>query len=403
MLKSLNLFIQLLFILILVARISVSQPKESRNATKCATKCVNDMERLAQLMRACKTMTMSQCSSYFDARTERIPKSSRKCFRVDTHQSATKSECAQLLQNTTSEIKSCCTFVRFCIYPDGAKFLEQEIKNAGAHSVQESDIMTINSTITPTSIPIKTTQSTGQSTTNLSNIATTSVTTNFFNGWANRLLVATGALLLLLGSIFSVVLFKYCKMKKSGSVPNYTISPTHTLEQNQVQNSPVYCEADIIHFPSRKQHPETTETVEIEVDEPEDFESVSEHEYCYPEAVNPLQASGEYACSYDHLNINADYVNTFPCERPTNGVEDDDYEYPQNRRSSSDNEYRYAYDWLDPGARVATLRSRESLQGYTPLDKDKVGNNCYGNYQTLSRVSHGKENETVPLEYLTVQ
>ena len=225
--------------------------------------------------------------------------------------------------------------------------------------------------------------------------------------------------------IVAVVLFKYCKRKNSDGNVTQTVevrpvSSTSTLGQCEVQTvSPhVYCEVDIFQFPSREQLSETAETVETDVDEPADVEGNSEDEYYYPEniddeyetmnPVNPRQASGEYACAYDHVNINAGYMNTFPCKRPTSGVEDDDYEYPQNRRSSSDNEYRYAYDWLDSGARVAALSASERVQAHTSHDKDEDNDNFYENYQTLSHQTlsqeslHENENETVPLEYVAV-
>jgi hypothetical protein len=94
-------------------------------------------------------------------------------------------------------------------------------------------------------------------------------------------------------------------------------------------------------------------------------------------------------------------MNTFSRKRPTDGVEDD-YEYPQNSRSSSDNEYRYAYDWLDSGARVAALSASERVQAHTSHDKDEDNDNFYENDQTLLQNSVEKENEIVPLEYVTV-
>ena len=457
MLESLNQFTKFLFILILVARISVSQPKESKDATKCATKCVNDMEKLAQLKQTCKTMTMSKCSSYFDARTERIPKSGRKCFRVNAHRSSTQSECVQLLRNTTSQIKSCSTFVYFCIYQKG-----------GAHSVKKRDITAEqNITNTPRANTTKfsptaknislhrtaalatspnsaktstaTTQSTEQSTSHTSSTPNTAFMTlkSFFGHWENACYVAAGGLVLILG-IVAIVLCKCRKRKNSGINLTPTVeirsvvSPTSTLGESEVEsiklttelthtvevrsvsptpapgsnevqlNSPIYCETDTFQFLSSQPRAETNETVEAEVSEPTDVESNSEDEYCRPEniedvyeAMNPVvppQVSGVYAYAYDHVNINASYVNTFPHQQKTSGVEDDDYEYPQNRRSSSDNEYRYAYDWLDPGARVAALSASE------PVEDE----NYYENCQTLLQTDLEKENEIVPLEYVAV-
>ncbi|CAB4014935.1 Hypothetical predicted protein [Paramuricea clavata] len=400
MLKSLNQFIQFLFILILVARISVSQPGESRNATKCSTKCVNDMEKLAQLKQACKAMTLSKCCPHFGARTEKIPKSRRKCFRVDTHLNSTKSECAQLLQNTTLQIKSCYTFVYFCIYPDCVKFPEQEIRNAGAHSVQKRGV---------------TAQPSEQSTNHTSTMKTTqSSPTTFFQHCKNACYVVAAAGLAVL-ILVAIVLFKYCKRGNSCSKFIYTVevrptSLTTTPVQYKVQNSPIFCDADVFQFPSREQRSEISETVETDVDEPTNVEGNSEDEYCYPENIddeyetmnpgNPPQVSGEYAYAYDRANINAGFsMNTFPRKRPTDGVEDDD-ECPQNSRSSSDNEYVYAYDWLDPDARVAALSANEPVLPYICLDKREVDDNCYENDQTL--LQNSLEKEIVPLEYVTV-
>ncbi|CAB3992018.1 Hypothetical predicted protein [Paramuricea clavata] len=226
-------------------------------------------------------------------------------------------------------------------------------------------------------------------------------------------------LLVILCPIVALVLFKYCKRKNSDGKVTQTVEVrpvSATSSQCEVQTvSPLYCEVDIFQFPSREQ---TSETVETDIDEPADVEGNLADEYYYPEniddeyetmnPINPRQASGEYACAYDHVNINAGYMNAFPCKRPTSGVEDDDYEYPQNRRSSSDNEYRYAYDWLDPDARVAALSACEPVQAHTSHDKDEVNDNFYENYQTLSHQTlsreslHENENETVPLEYVAV-
>jgi hypothetical protein len=240
-------------------------------------------------------------------------------------------------------------------------------------------------------------------------------TQTFFDDWAHVLLVVL--LSLLFGSIFTVVLFKYCKRKITGNIQTYTVEVP--LGQNE-RRSLLYCEVDIVQFSSSEARSETAETVDTEV-EPTHVESNSEDEYCYPEniedayetvnPVNPRQASGEYACAYNEdayetmtppqasrectcayvedvyetmnppqafLNINAGN-NTFPRVRPANGV----YEKLQNSRSSSDNKYRYAYDWLDPGARVATLSSSEPV--LASLGKDEVDDNFYENYQTLSR------------------
>ncbi|CAB3992017.1 Hypothetical predicted protein [Paramuricea clavata] len=451
MLESLNQFTKFLFILMLLARISVSQPKESKDAAKCATKCVNDMEKLAQLKQACKTMTLSKC--IFDARTERIPKSGRRCFRVNAHRSSTQIECVQVLRNTTSQIKYCSTFVYFCIY-----------QKDGAHSIQKRDITAEqNITNTPRANTTKfsptaknislhrasalatspnsaktsttTTQPTEQSTSHTSSTPNTAFMTlkDFFGHWKNACYVAVGGLVLILAIV--VVLCKCRKRKNSGintveirsvvsptstlgesevesiklttelthTVEVRSVSPTPTPVSNEVQlNSPIYCETDTFQFPSSQPRGETNETVEAEVSEPTDVENNSEDEYCCPEniedeyetmnSVVPPQASGVYAYAYDHVNINASYVNTFPHQQQTSGVEDDDYEYPQNRRSSSDNEYRYAYDWLDPGARVAALSASE------PVEDE----NYYENCQTLLQNNLEKENEIVTLEYVAV-
>ncbi len=245
---------------------------------------------------------------------------------------------------------------------------------------------------------------------------TKSSLTEFFEHWPNTCYVATGGLVLIFVSVVVLVLlFRYCKRKKLGSKPNNCtvdvepISPITTPYQSEVGSvSPVYCETDIFQFPSDETRSENAETVEAEVDE--HFDN-SEDEYCCPEDIedvyetmNPVnlpEASGEYASAYDHINVNAGYINTFPFKQPMNGIEDD-YEYPQTSRSSSDNEYRYAYDWRNPGFSETTLSSTDPVQGYTPLDKDEADDNFYVNYQTLSRESLEKENEAVPLEYVTI-
>ena len=238
-----------------------------------------------------------------------------------------------------------------------------------------------------------TTQATAQPTTG-SSISTPSDPA-FFDDWAHILLVV---LFLLLGSIITVVLFKYCRRKisrGSTSFPNYIVevrpvSPTSTPGQNDRQKSPIYCEADTFQFSSK----------EPKVIEPTDVESNSKDENCYPENIeyetmNPPQASAEYVYAYGHVNMNAGYMNTpLSRKRPTNGVEDD-YEYPQNRNSSSDNEYCYVHDWLDPGVRVAALSASES-------DKDKVDDIVDENDQTLWRKRLGNSPEPVALQYVTV-
>jgi hypothetical protein len=293
--------------------------------------------------------------------------------------------------------------VYFCIYPDGVKFPEHEIRNAaaGAHSVQKRKDSAGKTT---------TTQSSEQNTT-----STSMSPTVFFQHWENACYVAAAGSVVLI--LVAIVLFKYCKRRNSCSKFIYTVevrpvSRTTTPVQNEVQNTPIFCDTDVFQFPSREQRSETSETVETDVDEPTDVEGNSEDEYCYPEnidgeyetmnPVNPRQASGEYAYAYDHANINAGFsMNTFSRKRPTDGVEDD-YEYPQNSRSSSDNEYRYAYDWLDSGARVAALSASERVQAHTSHDKDEDNDNFYENDQTLLQNSVEKENEIVPLEYVTV-
>ncbi|CAB3991650.1 Hypothetical predicted protein [Paramuricea clavata] len=440
MLESLNQFTKFLFILILVARISVSQPKESRNAAKCATKCVNDMEKLAQLKQTCKTMTLSKCGPHFGARTEKIPKSRRKCFRVNINRSSTKSaECVQLLNNTTSQtqIKSCYTFVYFCFYSDVVKFLEQEMRNAGAHSVQTNDVAMkqdslVNLKKTPES---KTMPRLIRSLSNSTSSSTTQAPTptKFFDDWAHGLLVAAGALIVLLVSIFTIVFFKYRKRRTSGrnvscTVELQPVSPTPTLGQN----SPICCEADTFQSPRKdwEHHSETSEIVETEVDRSTaDVEGNSDDEYCYPDSiedkyenmipVDPLEASGEYARAYDHTNINTGYMKEDGYEVPR------DYDYPQNTRDWQDSGFKDAtlsssepvtplnkdnvdctgyrneddyevprdYDWRDSGFKEATL-SLSSSEPVNPLKKDKVDDNFYENNQILLRESLENENET---------
>ncbi|CAB4014937.1 Hypothetical predicted protein [Paramuricea clavata] len=239
-------------------------------------------------------------------------------------------------------------------------------------------------------------------TTSISTSSTRPPNDQYFDDWAHALLVAV---LLLLVIIFTVLLIKYCRRKISRAstcTPSYIVevrsdSPTSTPGQNEVQNSPLYYEADTFQFSSK----------EPKVIEPTDVESNSKDENCCPENIeyetmNPPQASAEYVYAYGHVNINAGYMNTpLSRKRPTNGVEDD-YEYPQNRRSSSDNEYRYAYDWLDPDARVAALSANEPVLASHGKDKVDDNDTVCENDETLSGERLGNSPEPVPLQYVTV-
>ena len=332
MLESLNQFTKFLFILILVARISVSQPKESRNAANRSK------------------VSTTNSSTTTNATTQATNRSKNQC-----------------------------------------------ISN------------------TPTSIP-----------------------TNFFDDWAHGLLVAAGALIVLLVSIFTAKTFKYRKRRTSGrnvscALELRPVSPTPKLGQNEVQNS-LY-EADTFQSPSRDCESETSEIVETEVDRSTaDVECNSDDEYCYPDSievkyenmipVDPLEASGEYARAYDHTNINTGYMNEDGYEVPR------DYDYPQNTRDCQDSGFKEAtlsssepvsplnkdkvddtgymneddyevphdheypqntQDWRDSGFKEATLSSSEPV---TPLNKDNVDDNFYENNQILLRESLENENET---------
>lgn len=150
-----------------------------------------------------------------------------------------------------------------------------------------------------------------------------------------------------------------------------------------------------------------SETVEIKMEEPNDENDDLEHEYFYPqnytdeyETIERQRSSGEYVFAYDHITHNAGYIN-LPQTRRLRNVVEDEYDYPKNRRTSSDSEYSYAYSWQNRGN---SLRSSfDPAQGYyTPLDKDEEDDNFCDDYQSLSRKRSSKKDEMVYLEYVTI-
>lgn len=246
------------------------------------------------------------------------------------------------------------------------------------------------------------------------------------------ILVGTGASLLILGLILVLALFGCCAKKKLDNLhtgkaeailaSTPTPSPTPILvpenivwHENETEcASPIYCEAaDIFEFPRREHNSDTittAETIETELHSPVDSEVDSEYPYCHvPEHVDDVYETmngvppdnEEYSCAYDYLN--SDYVNTF-LRRARAGTQDY-YEYPQNNRNSSADEYRYAYDWWTPGFKERTLASSasEPMLEYTSMDKDIVDDNdAYVNCQTLSKKKLEEEKEEITLEYVTI-
>ena len=236
--------------------------------------------------------------------------------------------------------------------------------------------------------------------------------TKFFDSWKNVCFVSIGASLFIIIAFIVVPLALVFRRRRSRRKQNNTlkiapIALTTTAEQSVVESvSPIYCEADIFQYSSSEPHSETAETVDTEVN---DDESEIEDKYCYPEfedeyenmnPVMPPRDSGEYSYPYEHINMGPAYVNTLPRWKQKKGsVKDDYYEYPQTWRRSSDNEYRYAYDWWSIGSSAAVLSSSEPMLEHTRLDKD----DSFGeNNQALSRKSLEDENETVSLEYVTI-
>ena len=163
----------------------------------------------------------------------------------------------------------------------------------------------------------------------------------FENEWECPLLIAAVVLIV----VFVVAVC--CKLKCSRSKTTYGVEIEETVpEQNEVTNSPIFCEGINFSFSSSEPRSEGTEMVQMEENENTHVEiSNSEYEYCDPinvdyENMGPAQASGDYASPYElEGSINSGYVTT-------HGVEDN-YEYPQTNTSSLNDEYQYAYGWMN--------------------------------------------------------
>jgi hypothetical protein len=202
-----------------------------------------------------------------------------------------------------------------------------------------------------------------------------------------------------------------------------------TPEENEVPNSPIYCEG--IHFSlptvsSSELPSEPTDTVHIEVD----INANLEDEYCEPvnvdyetmapaqanteyetmdptegngeyESMDPTEDNGEYEYTYEHMNIKTSYENWVPGAQAVREVEDN-YEYPQTSRKCSDGDYHYAYGWLNSGFRASILSSDDPMVGYTPLDEEKMNDTTNESYQTLSRENLEEESETGSVEYVVI-
>ena len=218
-----------------------------------------------------------------------------------------------------------------------------------------------------------------------------------FDGeWKCPLLIAAIVL------VFIVAFVAVCyKLKCSRSKTIYGVEVEETApEQNEVQNSPIFCEGIDFSFSSSEPLSEGTEMVKIEVNENTHVEiSNSEYEYCDPinfdyENMGPAQASGDYASPYElEGSINSGYVTT-------HGVEDD-YEYPRTNTSSLNDEYQYAYGWMNSGFPQA-MSSSDPMVEYTCLDREKMNDTSDETYQTLSLENPGEENEAVPIEYVAI-
>ena len=218
-----------------------------------------------------------------------------------------------------------------------------------------------------------------------------------FDGeWQCPLLIAAVLLVLF------VVLLAVCyKLKRPCSKTTYGVEiEDGTPEQNEVQNSPVFCEGINFSFSRSEPRSEGVEMVQMEVNENTHVEiSNSEYEYCDPinvdyENIGPAQASGDYASPYElQGSINSGYVTT-------HGVEDN-YEYPQTDRSSLNDEYQYAYGWMNNGF-PEVMSSSDPMVEYTCLDREKMNDTSDENYQTLSLENLGEESEAVPIEYVAI-
>ena len=242
-------------------------------------------------------------------------------------------------------------------------------------------------------------------------------------------IVGVGCVLaLIIGSIFTIILCRCYQRKKFGihrrivevqvrcALSSTLVRQGTILDQNKFEaESPIYYEAaDVFHIQLNRQRSETGETVRPELDTSMNSENISEEEYCYPKNTNQYEnvsrvpeANEEYSCAYDYLNVNTDYMNTFPREQEDDRTHEG-YEYPQNNRNSSPCEYRYAYDWWLPLFKDKALRpskSEPTLQ-HTSVDKDKMAdnfhNNHYENHQILSQETGEEDNKTEHLEYVKV-
>lgn len=237
--------------------------------------------------------------------------------------------------------------------------------------------------------------------------------TNIFDQW--QYAVTVGGVALIIAFILTIILCRCYKRKKFGirhrtveiqvrcmaALGSTMIRQNTILDQNKTESvSPIYCEA--------------ADTFHCQTGEPvRNFENISDEEYCYPKNTDQFEneslpeGNEEYSCVYDYMNVNTDYMNTFPRERESNRTHDD-YEYPQNSRNSSTCEYRYAYDWWVPKFKNGALRpskSEPTLQ-HTSVERDNMGDNFHQNHhhnpQTLSQENVEEENKIEPLEYVKV-
>ena len=352
--------------LILAAWTIVSQPTDSKEiANSRITKCVNINEHAKLTSHTCKNTTTA---NYFNCCSNNVRHNETNCTCFHL---INGSECSKRLQNITSCSKS---------------------------TVKTTPTMTTVATTTVTKKSTPTTK-------NTSTLMSTS--TKFFESWANVCFVSVAVSLFIIAFIV-VALASVFRRRRNRRRQNHTVKVVPIGEQSVVESvSPIYCEADIFQYSCSEPHSETGETVDTEVN---DDESEVEGKYCNPEFfedeyenMHPVMTprdSGEYSYPYEHINWGPAYVNTLPCLKQKKGlVKDDYYEYPRTWRRSSDNEYRYAYDWWSIGSSTAVLSSSEPMLEHAPLDKDE---SFYENDQALSRKSLEDENETVTLEYVTI-
>ena len=382
MMQFLNQFVLLLFTFIVISRVGgVIEENESNDVTKCVTKCVNNMKELAQLKKDCKIITVTKCGLHIYSRKEL--KLDGKCYRVVNNQMSNKDECLRIIQNNSSRsIKSCWALVYYCISADGLK-LVKEIRKIKAHLV----IRRAANDMKPTNFK--------------SLLRAEDPTIPIY------ICTVVGPVLFVIFVVAAV--FKCCKKENSNRAQTYTVE-VQPVSPNTVQNSlenvsPIYCEAaDVFQYLSREHSSETTaETIVTDKeDEPPTYDediSSEDETYCYPgyETLNRNNlpdTSEVYSTAYDYLNASC---KTFPRDGHT-CENQDDYEYPTNRTNSNLHEYRYAYDWRNPDFQSTS----EPQLSYTSLDKDEMDNSFSDNYQALSCESLDKEDETIPVEYVTV-